>query len=120
MRIRARRNSVPRDIKFYIHEVDFYVLGGAPSPNQLPIAAFTANPSATTVGSPVSFNGSASSDPDGSIVSYAWQYGDGSTGSGVTTQHAYATAGTYTVRLTVTDNYSRAGDTATCDPALPS
>jgi PKD repeat protein len=80
-------------------------------PNQPPTAAFNANPSATTVGSAILFNGSASSDPDGWIVSYAWQYGDVATGSGATVQHAYATAGTYTVRLTVTDNDGATGTT---------
>jgi PKD repeat protein len=53
---------------------------------------------------PVSFDGSGSSDSDGSIVSYSWDFGDGSTGSGVTTSHQYTVLGTYTVTLTVTDN----------------
>ncbi len=58
------------------------------------------------VGENVTFDGSASYDPDsdGSIISYDWDFGDQTTGSGVTTTHAYSAAGTYTVTLTVTDN----------------
>jgi PKD repeat protein len=49
-------------------------------------------------------NANSSSDPDGTIVSYAWTFGDGSTGTGQSTSHVYAVAGTYPVTLTVTDN----------------
>jgi PKD repeat protein len=52
----------------------------------------------------VNVNGSTSSDPDGTIASYAWNFGDGQTGTGATASHAYAAAGTYSIRLTVTDN----------------
>jgi PKD repeat protein len=51
----------------------------------------------------VSFDGRGSSDPDGSISSYAWAFGDGGSASGATANHTYA-AGTYTATLTVTDN----------------
>ena len=51
-----------------------------------------------------SFDASGSSDPDGSITSYQWDFGDGNGGSGVAPQHSYAADGTYTVTLTVTDN----------------
>ena len=57
-----------------------------------------------TVGELIEFDGSASSDPDGTIASYAWDFGDGSTGTGATPTHAYLQAGTFTVALTVTDN----------------
>ncbi|MFP3464345.1 PKD domain-containing protein [Leifsonia sp. SIMBA_070] len=77
--------------------------GGA---NQPPTASFTA----AANGLAVSVNGSGSSDPDGTIASYAWNFGDGATGSGVTAGHTYAAAGTYTITLTVRDN---AGATAT-------
>jgi PKD repeat protein len=72
----------------------------------------TAAPSLTTpgpvAGAAVSFDGSASSDPDGSIASYSWNFGDGSpAGSGVRPSHTYAAGGTYALTLTVTDNEGR-------------
>jgi RHS repeat-associated protein len=73
--------------------------------------SFNQNPVANAGGSysgvpaqSVSFNGGGSSDPDGTIVSYSWTFGDGGTGSGTTPTHAYAANGNYTVTLTVTDN----------------
>jgi PKD repeat protein len=80
--------------------------------NQAPVASFTVSPSSGAPGTPLAFNAASSYDPDGSIVAYQWDYGDGSFGSGVTSQHAYSSTGTFTVRLTVTDNRG-ASDTAT-------
>jgi len=80
--------------------------------NQPPNASFTISPTSPTPGAWVLFNASGSSDPDGSIVSYSWNYGDGTSGSGITSQHAYGIAGTYTARLTVIDN-AGASDTVT-------
>jgi PKD repeat protein len=50
------------------------------------------------------FDGSGSGDSDGTIVTYEWVFGDGTTGNGVAVQHSYAQSGTYTVTLTVTDD----------------
>jgi PKD repeat protein len=61
-------------------------------------------PYSGSVGSVVSFDGSGSSDVDGTILSYDWQFGDGTTGSGATPSHTYAVVGLYTVSLTVTDD----------------
>ena len=72
---------------------------GAPAPNQPPTAAFTASTSGLTA----SFT-STSDDPDGTLASQAWDFGDGSTGSGAEPTHTYAAAGSYTVTLTVTDD----------------
>lgn len=52
----------------------------------------------------LTFSGRASSDPDGQIVSYFWDFGDGSTGEGVQVRHRYDRNGTYTITLTVTDD----------------
>jgi len=52
----------------------------------------------------VAFDGSSSSDEDGTIVSYSWDFGDGSTGSGVTVTHTYNAPGNYKVTLTATDD----------------
>jgi len=76
--------------------------------NQAPIAAPN-GPYAGVVGSPVSFSAAGSTDPDGTIVTYAWEFGDGGTASGPAPTHAYAGAGTFTVRLTVTDNLGATG-----------
>jgi PKD repeat protein len=56
------------------------------------------------IDTPVSFNGTGSSDPDGTIISYDWDFGDNTTGSGVNPSHTYTAPGTYTVTLTVTDD----------------
>lgn len=56
------------------------------------------------VGRKVLFVGLGSRDPDGWIVSYAWDFGDGATASGAVVRHAYGSPGVYTVTLTVTDN----------------
>jgi PKD repeat protein len=69
-------------------------------PNINPTAAFTSSSSYHNA----SFDGSTSFDDDGTIVSYLWDFGDGTTGTGETVQHTYSGAGTYTATLTVTDN----------------
>ena len=76
--------------------------------NQPPVADPN-GPYTGTVGSPVIFDGSGSTDPDGTIASYAWDFGDGGTGSGEAPSHIYAADGNFTVTLIVTDN---AGDTS--------
>jgi chitodextrinase len=81
-------------------------------PNTPPVANAGAD-KAATAGVAVSFSGSASSDAEGPIASYAWIFGDGASGSGVTTSHAYASPGQYQVTLTVTDSGGlTASDTA--------
>jgi PKD repeat protein len=72
--------------------------------NKLPTVSITASPTRGQVPLTVSFNGSASSDPDGQITAYAWQFGDGGTASTATASHQYRAAGTYTAKLTVTDD----------------
>jgi PKD repeat protein len=72
--------------------------------DNLPVASFTASPTTAQTAISIIFNGTGSYDPDGTIVSYSWNFGDGIIGSGATPSHSYNTAGTYTVTLTVTDN----------------
>ncbi|MBI4699909.1 MAG: PKD domain-containing protein, partial [Deltaproteobacteria bacterium] len=73
--------------------------------NLPPIAAFTA-PAAARIGEPVLFDAAASSDPDGTIADYAWDFdGDGkSDASGVAVSHTYDKPGIQLAKLTVTDN----------------
>jgi parallel beta-helix repeat protein len=96
------------------HEgADYYPLMSPWSPNDPPVA--NAGPDQTViVGETVYFDGSGSTDPDGTIISYNWDFGDTNTGTGVTTTHSYINVGTYTVTLTVTDDYG-ATDTDTME-----
>jgi PKD repeat protein len=80
---------------------------------QPPVADADPNTQSFKIGGTANFDGSNSYDPDGTIVSYDWDFGDGNTGSGVTTSHVYTTDGTFTVTLTVTDNDGLT-DTDTC------
>lgn len=73
--------------------------------NQLPVASFTASPPGSfLIPAEIDFDASASYDPDGSIVAYAWNFGDGDTATGETVSHTYTSYGTYTVILTVYDD----------------
>jgi YD repeat-containing protein len=83
--------------------------GGA---NQSPVAAAGGSYSGIT-GQNTVLSGTGSFDSDGSITSYSWSFGDGTTGSGVSPTHAYASPGTYTVTLTVTDNLGAQGANST-------
>ena len=56
---------------------------------------------------PVLFDGSGSSDDDGTIVEYAWDFGDGTTGTGEMPVHTYDASDLYTLELCVTDNGAR-------------
>jgi len=77
--------------------------------NQPPVAVASAIPTSGTTPLGVSFDGTGSHDPDGSIASYGWNFGDGNTGSGATASHTYQNAGSYTAVLTVTDNLGATG-----------
>ncbi|MCA9401258.1 MAG: PKD domain-containing protein, partial [Candidatus Omnitrophica bacterium] len=72
--------------------------------NQPPVAQVSANPASGTVPLTVQFSSSGSTDPDGQIVSYVWDFKDGSTTSSVNPSHTFQNAGSYNVVLTVTDN----------------
>lgn len=74
-------------------------MGGVP-----PVASFTWTPVTPEVGDVVTFDASTSYDPDGTIVGYYWEFGNGETSSAMVANTTYNTIGLYTVRLTVTDN----------------
>jgi PKD repeat protein len=71
-----------------------------------PIARFDA-PSVSTVNTQFTLSGSTSTATSGQIVSYEWDFGDGTTARGVDATHEYDTVGTYTLRLTVTDSWGQ-------------
>lgn len=77
--------------------------------NRLPVAAFSATPSVGLAPMDVALDASSSTDSDGSITQYAWDFGDGQIGAGATVTHTYPNADTYTITLTVTDNQGAQG-----------
>jgi serine protease len=92
--------------------VNLVVSTGAGGGNLTPVASFTATPSSGAAPLTVQFDAAASSDPDGSIAAYSWNFGDGTAAaSGVTVTHVFQTAGTRTVTLTVTDNIGATNST---------
>jgi len=87
---------------------DYTASWASGSGNLIPVANAGGTYSGT-LSQNVPFNGGNSHDPDGTIVSYSWTFGDGGTGSGVAPTHAYSGTGTYTVTLSVTDNLGAQG-----------
>src|SRR5262249_2661613 len=77
---------------------------GAPT-TQPPVASFTSACSELAC----NFDWASSSDPDGTIVSYSWNFGDRTSRSGSTVSHTYTAAGTYTVTLLIADNSGATG-----------
>jgi PKD repeat protein len=76
--------------------ITLFVIAPAGGPvNQPPVARATATPDTGTAPLAVAFDGSTSSDADGSIVSYAWTFGDGASATGVSANHTYSTAASY-------------------------
>jgi DNA/RNA endonuclease G (NUC1) len=71
---------------------------------QPPIGVIAGPAGAIAEGDTASFDATASLDPNGTVASYSWDFGDGSIGSGVSVTHTYAQDGAFTVRLIVTDN----------------
>ena len=74
------------------------------APNQAPVPVIVATPTSGAAPLLVTVNGASSTDPDGSIVSYAWNFGNGQTSSSPTASTTYTSQGSYTIRLTVTDD----------------
>ena len=92
------------------------------SANQPPVAN-AGGPYSGVRGEPVAFNGTASSDPDGDPLTYAWTFGDGGTGTGPTPSHTYSALGTFTVTLIVSDGETSSppgGTTVTITNVAPS
>jgi PKD repeat protein len=85
--------------------------GTRTGPNQAPLAA-VGGPYTTNTGT-VTFDGSASSDPDGDALSYSWNFGDGGTSTEAKPSHTYAAIGSFTVRLVVKDSRGSSSDPAT-------
>jgi PKD repeat protein len=86
--------------------------------NRPPTALFTESATSVFTGTIVHFNASQSFDPDGSIVAYAWSFGDGNSDSSSLVNHSYVDNGVYNVTLTVMDNDNASSDTWTIETIL--
>jgi PKD repeat protein len=84
----------------------YAVAGSVPSPgSQAPVASISATPTSGTTPLTSSFSSTGSYDPDGSIVAYEWNFGDGSAAaSGPSASHVYSAAGSYNAQLKLTDD----------------
>jgi PKD repeat protein len=78
-----------------------------------PVASFTVSSNPVTPGTTVAFNAGGSSDPVGAITGYSWNFGDGTSGTGIAPSHAYAAPGNYVVTLTVANSLGQAASANT-------
>ena len=108
IRLRFAFDSVDALFNFYEGWVvdDVTVYGVTGLPNQPPVAN-AGGPYSGHRKQSVTFSGAGSSDPDGNPLSYQWDFGDGATGTGAQPKHAYASSGSYTVTLVVSDGLAQ-------------
>ncbi|MFN0030241.1 MAG: PKD domain-containing protein [Acidimicrobiales bacterium] len=83
------------------------------STNQPPTATINATPTSGTGPLTVNFTSTGSSDPEGAALTFAWNFGDGTTATGPTAGHTYQNAGAYTATLTVTDSAGASASAST-------
>jgi len=98
------------------------VSGTSSSVNETPIAVISTSQPQGESSLVFSFDGSQSSDPDGSIAGYRWDFGDGTTGHGKKTTHTYTSAGNYIVTLKVKDDQGATASSTnliSCSTSLP-
>lgn len=88
----------------YNHSGIVDMTGSTWGPYIAPVADFSWSPTTPSVGDQVTFDASDSFDPDGTIESWNWNFGDGTNGTGEIVNHVYSTQGNFTVTLTVIDN----------------
>jgi hypothetical protein len=106
----------PATNRVYVGQYDKETLLVIEDPSNLPPAADPDGPYVGMVGDPMTFDGSGSFDPAGTMISYDWDFGDGNAGAGVSPSHTYGAEGVYTVSLTVTDDGgATANGTTTAD-----
>ena len=91
----------------------------APQVNQSPTASVSASVTSGEAPLDVNFDGTLSNDPDGNIAGYAWDFGDGATGSGSVAYHTFPTFGVFNVVLTVIDNDGASAQTTVVISATP-
>jgi len=108
--------ALPADTKISIH-VQVSKAGypdsgtmGRVAEDEVPIPVID-GPASGSINTPISFSGVNSNDPDGVIISYDWDFGDGSTDSGVDVEHSWSSTETYVVTLTVTDDWGVSNST---------
>ncbi|MGC8940962.1 MAG: PKD domain-containing protein [Candidatus Nanoarchaeia archaeon] len=114
--IRAYRSNQIWEKKFYVNESEYYIYYYFNSiGNNPPVANFTYAINGLTV----IFNASISYDHDNDTLLYSWDFGDGSTGADKIISHQYAAAGTYTVKLTVSDGQANSSKTVNITVGTP-
>jgi PKD repeat protein len=106
-------------IIYYTHVIDGVPVlrrtqtGLTPAAPEAPVASFTATPNPAAPGANIDYDGAASTDADGEIVSWDWDFEDDGVfdANGVQVVASYPAAGSYTVRLRVTDDEALTGET---------
>jgi PKD repeat protein len=98
------RNGVTRDVDGNGDGTALADVGAFEYPRRAPTASATATPASVTLGNPLTFSGTGSSDPDpGDILTYTWSFDDGASANGQNVTHAFATPGGHAGTLTVRD-----------------
>jgi PKD repeat protein len=110
-RIRVRTSTIP----YEINKADNDLAAGQVTilPPNISPTSLASGPTETLVGLSSQFRASESSDPDGEIVDYRWDFGDGTTDFGSVVNHAFQGTGTYQINLTVTDDDGKSSSNIT-------